>query len=322
MKQNSQKIIIGIDVSKDKLDIWMTQATQSHKVITNNARTIGHWLKSEIVSNTDVMVALEPTGGYEQELVRQLLRRQVKTFLIHPNHLHYYGKSLGAHAKTDKLASKLLAQYLEEKEKTLTPVKANFLENKEFRGLTHRRKQLKQMIHGEQCRLSHSSLSKSIKSSIKRLLKLLKKELASIEGKLNILIAEDDKKEQLTTLLKTFKGVGPIASQTLVIDLPELGQLTRSQISKLLGVAPLNRDSGKKSGHRYIYGGRGHVRNIIYMVAQVAVRFNPSIRIYFEQLRARGKAFKVALVAVMRKIICILNAMVRDQKPWNGMVEA
>ena len=234
--------------------------------------------------------------------------------------MHHYAKSLGASAKTDKIASKLLAQYLEEKEGMLSPIVPDLLENKAFSEITRRRKQLKQMIHNEECRLGHKYMNQKMKRSMKRMFNSLKKELLRIEEELDEMLDKDKEKSQLMKLLCSFKGVGKVASQTFVVDLPELGQLSRAQIGKLVGVAPVNRDSGKKAGHRFIQGGRGHVRNILYMVAMVAVRFNQPIKQYFEQLRARGKAFKVALVAVMRKIICILNAMIRNQEPWTEVV--
>jgi transposase len=316
MNEIEQKIIIGIDVSKDTLDIWNASSSKEHQIITNTARAIGQWLHSVTERKTDIIVAFEPTGGYEKELICQLLKSEIKAYLIHPNHLHHYAKSLGASAKTDKIASKLLAQYLEEKEQTLSPIAPNLLENKVFSEIVHRRKQLIQMIHNEQCRLGHKYMNQQMKRSIKRILNSLKKELLLIEKELDEMLGKDVQKSQIMKLLCSFKGVGKVSSQTFVVDLPELGQLSRAQISKLVGVAPLNRDSGKKKGHRFIQGGRSHVRRILYMVALVAIRFNQPIKQYFEQLRARGKEFKVALVAAMRKIISILNAMVRDQKPW------
>lgn len=321
MNEIEQKVIIGIDVSKDKLDVWNASSFQEHQVIANTARAIGRWLHSVTDGKTDIIVALEPTGGYEKELICQLLKSEIKAYLIHPNHLHHYAKSLGASAKTDKIASKLLAQYLEEKEDMLRPIVPNLLENKAFSEITHRRKQLKQMIHNEECRLGHKYMNQKMKRSIKRMLNSLKKELLRIEAELDEMLGKDAEKSQLMKLLCSFKGVGKVASQTFVVDLPELGQLSRTQIGKLVGVAPVNRDSGKKQGHRFIQGGRANVRNILYMVAMVAIRFNQPIKQYFEQLRERGKAFKVALVAVMRKIICILNAMARDQEPWTGVVQ-
>lgn len=321
MNKIAKQVTIGIDVSKDTLDVWNGIVPQKHRVIANTTRTIGQWLHSITDDCADVRVALEPTGGYEKELVRQLLKNKIKVYLIHPNHLHHYAKSLGASAKTDKIASKLLAQYLDEKAANLDPLLPDLLENKAFGEITHRRKQLKQMIHAETCRLGHKYMVSEMKHSIKRLISSLKKELSRVEAALDKKLDEDTQKSELMKLLRSFKGVGKVASQTFVVDLPELGRLSRTQISKLVGVAPINRDSGKKTGYRFIQGGRGHVRNVLYMVAMVAVRHNQTMKQYFERLRAHGKEFKVALVAVMRKIICTLNAMLHKRETWKEVVQ-
>ena len=320
MNEKNKKIIIGIDVSKDKLDIWL-HPENNHTVISNNARSIGGWLKSFKDCLKEIEVSLEPTGGYENELVRQLVKQEISCYYVHPNRLHHFAKAQGSQAKTDKIASQLLALFITEHRDKLSPITKKLLQNKPLNELSSRRKQIKDMIHVEKCRRDHSFAAQGLKRSIDRMIKSLENELKALEKMIDNLLKEDQEKSDQLKLLTTFKGVGRVTAQTLLIDLPELGQLKNTQISRLVGVAPLNRDSGKKNGHRFIQGGRGHVRRVLYMAAMVAVRFNPSMKQLFDRLRAQGKEFKVALVAVMRKMICILNAMMRDNKPWRGQDE-
>lgn len=317
MDQNQVKIIFGIDVSKDKLDIW-NQQTQKHQVIPNHARSIGQWIKQIRREKQSFRVGLEPTGGYEKELIRQCLKQSGEVFCIHPNRLHHFAQSLGQAAKTDKLACQALALFVETHVSDLTPLNEGYETRQSITELSSRRQQLKALIHQEECRLGYDFFSREVKRSLQRMVKILKKELAMLNQQMDDLLASDENKSKQITLLQTFKGVGKVVSQVLVSEVPELGQLNRAEISRLIGVAPINQDSGKKSGHRYIQGGRGSVRKVLYMAALVAIRFNPRMKTYFAGLRARGKEYKVALVAVMRKIICTLNAMVRDNKPWEA----
>ncbi len=315
MKQNNEKVMVGIDVSKDKLDIWLNPIN-AHQVIKNTPREIGNWIKKMQEQHEHFEVILEPTGGYENQLLKLLFSHHIKTFYVHPNRLHHYSKSLGSDAKTDKLAACLLAQFALDKDSQLTALTEKHLDNKVFSELSSRLNQLKKMLHQETCRTEHDFFSKEMKRSNKRVIKSLRTELERVQNIIDdMLVADQEKSEQLD-LLKTFKGVGPVTAQTLVVDLPELGALNRKQISRLIGVAPLNRDSGKKSGHRYIHGGRGHVRKVLYMAALVAIRYNPEMREHFQKLSVQGKPFKVAIVAVMRKMICILNAMSKHKVAW------
>lgn len=317
MNHCEEKVIIGIDVSKDKLDIW-NQQTERHEIIPNHPRSIGQWLKKHTAKGKQLCVGLEPTGGYEKEVIRQLIKQGVSTFSIHPNQLHHFAQGLGQGAKTDKLASQTLAAFVEARGDHLRPVNEGYEGNQAITELSSRRQQLKAMIHQEECRLGHQFFSKEVKRSLERMVKMLKNELKNLNDQMDKSLAASEEKSEKINLLQTFKGVGKVVSQVLVADVPELGQLTRSEISRLIGVAPMNRDSGKKAGHRYIQGGRGPVRKVLYMAALVAVRFNPVMKNYFDGLRSRGKEYKVALVAVMRKIICTLNAMLRDGKAWQA----
>lgn len=317
MNQTQEKIIFGIDVSKDKLDIWNLQAGK-HQVISNHPRSIGQWLKKIRGEGQPFSLGLEPTGGYEKEVIRQCLKQSKAVFCIHPNQLHHFTQSLGQAAKTDKLACQALALFVEARSSDLKPLDQGYEAKQAIAELSSRRQKLKELIHQEECRSGYDFFSTEVKRSLQRVMKMLKKELKMLDQHMADLLASNEEQSKLVTLLQTFKGVGKVISQVLVAELPELGQLNRAEISRLVGVAPINKDSGKKSGHRYIQGGRGSVRRLLYMAALVAVRFNPVMKNYFDGLRARGKEYKVALVAVMRKIICTLNAMVRDNQAWQA----
>ena len=172
------------------------------------------------------------------------------------------------------------------------------------------------MLQAERNRISHIFFNKEILRSHKRCIKYLEKEIAALDKIIDLEIAKHEDLKNKKQLLETFKGVGNVTSQALLLDVPELGTLSREAIAKLIGVAPLNNDSGKKNGTRHIRGGRGHVRRILYMSALVAIRFNKEIKHIFDKLMARGKLFKVAIVAVMRKMLCMLNSMAKKNITW------
>ena len=274
-------------------------------------------LAAILIAWRDIQVLLEPTGGYENKLIKKLLDYGIQTYMVHPNRLIYFAKSRGLEAKTDKLASKQLALYLHEQPiETMAQVGADFKMIKRLQELSSRRKQLKEILRGENSRLGYDFFDKNTARSLKRMIKSLEQEIL----KLDALIEEEFKQQaELTTkakLLNSFKGVGRITAQTLILDVPELGTLSREAVAKMIGLAPLNRDSGKKSGTRHIHGGRGDVRKVLYMAAMVAIRHNAQMRRIFDRLMSRGKVFKVAIVAVMRKMICILNSMIKRNITW------
>ena len=320
MNHTDKKSTLGVDISKDKLDIWDLEGG-NHRVIANQSRAIGGYFKPLLKKGKEIRVLLEPTGGYENTLIKQVMGYGVKVFMIHPNRLVHYAKSKGWEAKTDKLASKHLAFYLSEQpEDSLKLLPNDYGKSKELQELSSRRCQLKEMIQAEKNRQGHDFYAKQVNHSHKRLIKHLEAELAEIDKIIEKKIEEQETFKHRFKLLQSFKGVGRITAEALILDMPELGQLTREEIAKLMGVAPLNRDSGQKNGYRHIYGGRGHVRKILYMAAMVAIRYNEPMRRFFERLMAKGKAFKVALVAVMRKIICCLNSMVKRNMTWQTLI--
>lgn len=319
MQHITKDVIIGIDVSKDKLDIWILPENK-HLVISNNRRSIGQWIKSILKHHSIDKVLFEPTGGYEKALITGLLSHHINPTLVHPNRLYHFAKSLGTQAKTDKIDCKNMALFAQ-RNPDMPMLKSNYIENKRLAELSSRRRQLKDMIHAESCRVSHEFLQKGISASHKRLLKALEKELKHLNELIEKVINDDECKRAQYGIMTSMKGIGVVSAQTLIVDLPELGTLTRSQIAKLVGVAPLNRESGKWQGERHIYGGRGHVRKVLYMSALVAIRFDPRMKALHEKLMNKGKAFKVALVAVIRRMLCTLNVMIRDMRAYQPLTD-
>jgi transposase len=319
MSQLANNVIIGVDVSKEKLDLWVLP-DQIHHVIQNNSRTIGQWFSRYKNQFQQVIVVLEPTGGYENSLVKTLLKHPIDLRMVHPKTLHHFSKGEGCEAKTDKIAAHQLALFAQEKPaSSMKRITKSYLDHKGLQELSARRHQLKNMLHAERCRQGHDFMNVKLHRSYKRMIQSLEKELSQLDSLIATELTQDDVLQARTDLLRTFKGVGPVTAQTLVLELPELGEFTREGIAKMIGVAPLNRDSGKKSGKRFIGGGRGNIRKILYMSAMVAIRFNPKMKVIYDRLIGRGKLHKVALVAVMRKMAGIFNSMVKRHITWQEL---
>jgi len=304
--------IIGIDVAKDKLDIYFMY-TNSHKTYANTESGITALVDVLKQSNFQGMGILEATGGYERLCHKLLTESGFKVHIAHPKRVHHFILQKGYYGKTDKIDAKALAEFGHQEEVNATPAKSNIEE--EQQDLVARRTQLIAMITSEKCRLK-DHLSLSTQRSIKRAIKFYEKEIVKIESSINKNIeASSDSRGKLNLLL-SFKGVGPITAMVLLSGLPELGKLNRKEIACLCGLAPRNHDSGNKRGKRIIYGGRGNVRRTLYMAALSGIRCNSLLKAFYEKLKQAGKPSKVCLAAVMRKIIITLNAMLRDQKEW------
>lgn len=307
-------MIVGIDVSKDKLDVCVLPKKTPY-VIKNSTAGIRSFFKNKLNKIDIEWVVFEATGGYERKLHLFLLEEGLPHHRVHPQRVYHFAQSRGLYAKTDGLDAATLACYGQQKENRMN----RQIQNKNqlrIREYSSRRNQLKEMQANERRRLSVVQLEPEITRSMKRNIKQLERELQLITQKLNELINGDQALKAKRELLQTAKGVGSEVATMLVCDLPELGQLSREEISHLVGVAPQTRESGKKSGYRAISRGRFYVRRILYMAALVAIRYNTRMKRIYEGLVARGKLKKVALVAVMRKMIIMLNAMIKNKTPW------
>ncbi len=303
---------VGIDVSKERLDSGVNADGEFWQA-TNDAAGIAATCE-HLASLQPTLVVVESTGGLEWPLVSELAVRQIPLALVNPGRVREFAKSLGLLAKTDKLDAHLLARFGEAAQLSPTVLPDEAIQK--LSALMGRRRQLLEMLVMEKNHLLSARLS---------LRPELQEHIVYLEARLQVFTEEIEKSIQSTPLfqqkdriLRSAKGVGPITSSILLSDLPELGQLDRKKIAALVGVAPFNDDSGRHRGQRRIQGGRASVRQVLYMAAVAASRFNPSIRTFYQRLLATGKKKKVALVACMRKLLTILNAMIRDLLPWKA----
>jgi transposase len=260
-----------------------------------------------------LMVVMEATGGYETLLVNQLALHDLQAAVVNPRRVRDFAKGIGIDAKTDSIDAKVISKYGEVVSPKPMAVKS---EHEQKHGaLVARRNQLLELISQENNRLKQT-WDDDAKQSVRDVLEMLKKQLKSIDSQLAKMLKTDVENQRTIEILQSVKGVGPVMISTLIAELPELGRLNRSEVAKLVGVAPINRDSGKKSGKRFIGGGRGQVRRVLYMATLVAIRHNEKIKTFYQHLKAKGKESKVAIVACMRKFITILNLLVKTDQLW------
>jgi transposase len=306
----------GIDVAKDRVEVAISKDT-SVKSFTNDGP--GHEeLAKLLLANEIALIVMEATGGYEFDLACALQAAGLAVAVINPRQARDFAKAMGYLAKTDRIDAGVLSELA----RTIAahPHADRFVkpladaEQQTLKALVTRRTQLMGMLNAERQRLAISHPAS--RASIEKLVKTIRDELKGMEAQLQQHIAQNH--ADLSGLLKSVSGVGPALSAILIAELPELGRLRHRQIAALVGVAPFNRDSGTFKGKRSICGGRTQVRSTLYMGTLVATRFNPVIARFYQRLTAAGKPKKVALVACMRKLLTILNAMVRSGKPWDA----
>jgi transposase len=258
------------------------------------------------------LIVVEATGGYEEGVVQGLYEAGLPVALVSPQRVRQYARACGLLAKTDELDARNLAEYGKNIQPRLFVAKSE--EGRRLSALVGRRKQLGEMHKAEKNRLRMASVE--IKASLQGVIDCLEGEAKRLDGEIRAFMNEHAGFGEQEKLLRSAKSIGPITAATLLADLPELGKLDRKQIAALVGVAPMNQDSGKKRGYRKTKGGRPEVRSVLYMAALSGIRYNPVIKAQYEQLVKRGKEKKVAITACMRKMLTILNAMMRDQQPF------
>jgi len=304
-------IFVGIDVSKAQLDVAM-RPTAQYVSATNDKAGIKMLVK-RLEKLRPTLVVLESTGGLERAVMVALMGAEIPVAMVNPRQVRDFAKSTGELAKTDRIDAAILAHYAEvlRPEPRALPDQVTL----ELRALTTRRRQLIEMIGAEKNRLS--TASKAVTKRIDAHIRWLEQELDRADQDLDRSIAQSPIWQENEELLRTTPSIGPVTSRTLLAELPELGGLNRKQISALVGLAPFNRDSGSLKGRRSIWGGRASVRSALYMAALVATRRNPLIRDFYKRLTAKGKLFKVALVACMRKLLTILNSMIKHKTRWS-----
>jgi transposase len=310
----AQAKFVGIDVSKARLDVGVWPGAERFST-SNDERGIAQ-LVERVLRLAPQAVVLEATGGLESVAAGELLAAELKVAVVNPRQVREFARSLGRLAKTDRIDALVLAQFAQSAESNgrLSTMRLLDQAQAELKALVARRRQLMQMLVAETNRRERAP--QIIRKSVVQSIKGLKRALAVVGKQVAEVIANSPVQQAKAKLLRAVPGVGPELTAVLLGNLPELGELGRRAIASLVGVAPHAHESGKFQGRRMIWGGRAHVRTKLYMAALSAVRFNPLLRAHYDALLARGKARKLALLACMRKLLLILNAMLRDQQPW------
>lgn len=316
MEQTDYKIYIGIDVSKAKLDI---QYEDSSPLVTisnqkGDFKRLNRYLPRDKKS---VLVIIEATGGYETAVVKWLLSRNIPVALVNAKRVRDYAKATGQFAKNDLIDAGVIREYGEMFGAKLHLQQSRNKLEEQIDDLTRRRKQLVSSRNKEKQHLA-TIQNKEGQRSIKRAIKFYNDEIDKMGGKLAAALKKDDKLQAKAELLQTIKGVGEVTMYTMIGELPELGHVNNKKISALAGVAPFCRDSGTMKGKRTIWGGRAQVRSALFMAALSASKYNPAIKVFYDRLIAKGKCKKVALVACMRKLVIIMNTMVKNNEPWHA----
>jgi transposase len=306
-------VVVGIDVAKDKLDVhaWPTHQVMS---VPNTPAGIDA-LVAGLTPLRVSLVVIEATGRYERRVAFELMGQGYEVAIVNPRQPRDFAKASGQLAKTDAIDAKILAQFgaLIGPRKSERPSENQVLLDE----LVTRRRQLVEMTTAERQRMEHV-FDKRLRGSIKNHLDSLADHRDHVEKQIADLIERDDDWRERLTVLKSVPGVGAATAATLIAELPELGQLNRQQIAALVGVAPMNRDSGTMRGQRHIAGGRKSVRDMLYMATLTARSHNPLIKSMAARLSKAGKPFKVMMTACMRKLLTMLNVMIRSKQPWRS----
>lgn len=305
-------VFMGVDVSKDTLDVAV-RPTGEEMSFANTEDGVSA-MRDFIQSFSPRLIVLEATGGWEAVGVSVLAAKGLPVVVVNPRQVRNFAKAMGLLAKTDKIDARTIARFAEAVKPEVRPLKGE--EAQRLEAFLARRRQLLQMSTAEKNRLVLAS--RWTKKGIQAHIEWLDKELDKVNRELQKLIRKSPLWRERDEILQSVKGVGPTLSVTLLSDLPELGTLNRKKIAALVGIAPLNRDSGKYRGRRAIWGGRSQVRIVLYMAARAAIRFNPVIRAFAERLKKAGKPYKVVVTACMRKLLTILNAMVKNGTRWQA----
>ena len=308
-------LFVGIDVSKDRLDVAVRPTGETWQV-PYDAEGISS-LAGNLRELVPQLVVLEATGGMELAVAGELALADVPIAVVNPRHVRDFARAAGKLAKTDALDAQVLAHFAEAMQPEPRPLPD--ATTQELKALVARRRQLVEMITAEKNRMR--TATRRIRPKVQEHVRWLEEHLEDLDQDLGDFMRSSPMWKDKDELLRSTPGVGPVLSMTLLSDLPELGALNRGEIAALVGVAPFNRDSGTLRGKRTVWGGRSQVRAALYMAALVATRYNPVLRDFYQRLCAAGKPKKVALTACMRKLLTILNVMVKHHSHWNPIVQ-
>ncbi|MEZ6047823.1 MAG: IS110 family transposase [Planctomycetaceae bacterium] len=303
---------VGIDVAKETLEICILPE-DTRKTVDYSSRGIQQILKLLPEIET-CLVVVEATGAYQRQLVSELASAGHLVAVVNPRNVHHYALALGILAKTDRIDAHTIAQFAKERRPRTIP--QNHEKQEELQQLVTRRRQLVDLRTAESNRRENLT-SRSVKKSLNMVLSMLEKQIHAIEKQIIQLIESDDDWDDKSKILYSVPGIGLVTAATLLTELPELGLLNRKEIAALAGVAPYNRDSGKFRGRRSIYGGRAPLRKTLYMAVLTARRTNPVIKAFADRLQQQGKSYKVIAVACMRKLLGIMNTMIKTNSMWN-----
>src|ERR1700736_2574418 len=306
-----ENIIVGIDVSKNRLDVALGPSGEVFAVERNSAGL--DLLVARLKDISPHIVALEATGGFETVVAAALAAAGLPVVIVNPANVRSFAKAIGQRAKTDPIDAAVIAHFAEatKPEPRPLPDEATRL----LADLVARRRQIIEMIVAERQRERRITIPR-LKKSILRLLKALEKELATVDTDIDDAVRGSPAWREMEDLLASVPGVGPAIARTLIAELPELGRLGRQETASLAGLAPFTRQSGQWRGRSFIGGARKTVRSAVFMGAMVAKKYNPVLKAFFDRLVAAGKPKMVALIAVARKLLTILNAILRDRRPW------
>ncbi len=315
MSTTTNEVYVGIDVSKARLDVAVRPTGASFDLANDQAGIDSLVGRLEVAH--PALVVLEATGGLERPVAGALAAAGIPVAVVNPRQARDFARATGQLAKTDKIDAQSLARFADAVRPEPRPIPDH--QAREFAAILARRRQIIEMTTAEKNRLS-STTSKPVRKRIEAHLRWLEKELSRTDEDLDETIRKSPIWRENEELLRGVPGVGPVLARTLLAELPELGagELNPKQLAALVGVAPLNRDSGTLRGRRTIWGGRDRVRSVLYMGALVATRHNPTIKEFYERLCASGKPKMVALVACMRKLLTILNAILKNRTPWRS----
>jgi transposase len=302
---------VGIDVSNKKLDVHVMPQGERFSV-SRDAKGIEE-LVGRVAPLDAAAIAVEATGGFEKVVIAGLAAAKLPVVVVNPARVRAFANSLGQHAKSDPIDAEVIARFVEATKppiRTLPDQETQLLSD-----LVTRRSQIIQMLVAEKQREQRAA-NRHIRKSLTRLIKALEKEINAVDEEIDGMLRNSPLWREKEDLLTSVPGVGSITTRTLLAEVPELGMLDRRQITSLIGLAPYVRKSGQWRGRSFIAGGRSSVRSVLFMAAMSAKRCNPTLRRFYERLVAAGKPKMVALIAVTRKLLTILNAIIRDKKPW------
>lgn len=309
----SEQITVGIDVSKDRLDVHVRPLAQAFAVARDGAglATLCERLKEVVPA----LVALEATGGYETVVAATLASAGLPVVVVNPGQVRSFARALGKRAKTDPIDAAVIAHFAAATAPEVRPLPDAATQM--LADLVARRRQIVEMTGSERQRLRRMTLPR-VRRSIERLIRALERELADLDREIDDAVRGSPAWREAEDLLSSVPGVGPIVSRSLLAELPELGTLDRKKIAALAGLAPFTRQSGTWKGRSFIGGGRTAVRTVLFMAALVATRHNPVLKAFYGRLLQAGKPKMLALLAVARRLLVILNAILRDKRPWQS----